>query len=270
MRYKTITSPSNPLVKEALRVIEGKDRRSGQRHAVTLLIEGHRLIEMALASGAAITRVFFTEAYRSRHGGFLKRLSEKGSGLIETTEHILSRMAETETPQGIVAMVSFGVRKLRELSLKSSPLIVVCDAIQDPGNIGTIIRTADAAGVDAVIILPGTCDVFMPKAVRATAGSLFNLPILFSEKGALIEWLGEKAVRILVADVHATRTLYEADLKGPIAFVFGNEAGGVSKDLKEAGELLRIPVLGRAESLNVAMSAAVCLYEAIRQRTMQP
>ncbi len=270
MRYKTITSPSNPLVKEAIRVTRGKERRAGARHAAPLLVEGHRFIEMALAAGAAITRVFFTEAYRSKHVGFLERLSEKASELIETTDHVLSRIAETETPQGIAAIASFKVCKIRELSLKSRPLIVVCDGIQDPGNIGTIIRTADAAGVDAVIILPGTCDVFMPKVVRATAGSLFNLPILFSERGALVEWLGEKAVRILVADVRATKTLYEADLKGPLAFVFGNEAGGVSKDMKDAGELLRIPILGRAESLNVATSAAVCLYEAIRQRTTPP
>ncbi len=261
-RYRKITSLSNPLVKEALRIKEG---RGGERHAI--LIEGHRLLEMALASDAGIRKIFFTEAYRSGHEGFLGQLPEKAAELIETTEHILSKIADTETPQGIVALVTYKVRSLPELSLQTKPFIVVCDGIKDPGNLGTIIRTADAAGADAVITLPETCDPFMPKAVRASAGSIFNIPVVFLEPEALAEWLRKKSISLIVSDVHASPSIYDTDMKKPLAFVFGNEAFGVSEYLKGRSDMrVRIPIPGKAESLNVAMSAAICLYEAVRQR----
>jgi len=262
MRYKKITSLSNPLVREAMRIKEG---RGSERHAI--LIEGHRLLEMARASDAGIRKIFFTEAYRSGHEGFLGQLPEKAAELIETTEHILSKIADTETPQGIVAEASYKRHKLHELSLQRSPLIVVCDGIQDPGNLGTIIRTADAAGADAVVFLPGTCDPFMPKAVRASAGSIFNIPVLFSEPAALMEWLRKKSISLMVSDVHASPSIYDTDMRKPLAFVFGNEAFGVSEYLKGRSDMrVSIPIPGKAESLNVATSAAICLYEAVRQR----
>jgi TrmH family RNA methyltransferase len=260
MRYKKITSLSNPLIKEAL-----KAKKTGQRN--TLIIEGHRLLEMALASGTEISRVFFTENYRSKNEDFLRHVSARASELIETTEQIISRISETDSPQGIAALMSYKTRALREISLASNPLIALCDGIQDPGNLGTIIRTADAAGADAVIILPGTCDPFMPKTIRATAGSIFNLPVLFAEPEELVGWLRKRSIGLVVADAHASRTVYDADFRKPLAFVFGNEAAGVSEHLrKNSDSLVSIPIRGKAESLNVAASAAICLFEAVRQR----
>lgn len=259
-RYKTITSPSNPLVREAVRIKERKKRSD------RLLLEGHRLIEMAADAGAEIHRVFFTGDFRSRNERFLRRLSKK-SELIESTGHILSKLSDTETPQGIIAISSYRPFDLEALPLKENPLIVVCDSIQDPGNLGTLIRVSDAAGADAVIILPGTCDPFMPKVIRSTAGSIFNMPLLFSGPDLLAEWLRGKGIGLFVTDVKAKKTIFEADLRKPSAIVFGNEASGVSEDLKvKADMLLNIPILGKAESLNVATSAAICLYEAVRQR----
>ena len=260
MRYKTITSPSNPLIKETLKAKKTRLRN-------TLIVEGNRLLEMALASDADIRRVFFTRNYRSKKETFLRQLSKKAAELIETTENILSKLADTETPQGVVAEVVYKSSELQGLSLRSNPLIVVSDGIRDPGNLGTIIRTADAAAADAVIILPGTCDPFTPKAVRATAGSIFNLPVLSAEPEHLIEWLGKESIGIVAADVHASMTIYDADLRKPLAFVFGNEASGVSDYFrKKSAVRLSIPIPGKAESLNVATSAAICLFEAVRQR----
>lgn len=263
MRYREITSPSNHLIKETL-----NEKKRGTHD--NLFIEGHRLIEMAIASGAEIRRVFFTSAYRVRNERFLRRLSKRVPDLIETTAHILSKLTETETPQGIVAVAAYRLHKLNDLSLKANPLIVVCDGIQDPGNLGTIIRTSDAAQADAVITLRRTCDVFMPKVIRATAGSIFNIPVVPSDTDEVIEWLRRENLEILVADTRASSTIYEADLSRALAFVFGNEAEGASDKLKGAADmLLKIPIHGRAESLNVASSAAICLYEAIRQRGLK-
>jgi TrmH family RNA methyltransferase len=260
MRYKTITSLSNPLIKETL-----KGKKTLLRKA--MLIEGNHFLGTALESGVDIRRVFFTGKYRSENEAFLIKFSGKKTELIEVTEHILSRLADTETPQGVVAEVGYKGRKLQEVSLQRDPLIVVCDGIQDPGNLGTIIRTADAAGADAVALLPGTCDPFMPKGVRATAGSIFNLPVVFLEPDALVEWLRKKSISLMASDVHASRSIYDTDMRKPLAFVFGNEAAGVSEYLKGKSDMkVRIPIPGKAESLNVATSAAICLYEAVRQR----
>lgn len=262
MHCKKITSASNQVIKETLRE---KQHRQPDR----FLIEGHHLLEMAIASGTEIVRVFFTTEYSSKNDIFLGQISKNGAELIETTDYILSKISDTETPQGIVALARYKTLQLDELRLKADPLIVITDGIQDPGNLGTIIRTSDAAGADAVIMLPDTCDAFMPKAIRATAGSIFNIPIIYSYADMLVKWLREENINLFVTDVKASEIIYKADLTEPLAFVFGNEAHGVSEKLKdEADMLINIPIMGRAESLNVATSAAICLYEAIRQRAL--
>lgn len=260
MQYKKITSLTNPLIREILRQ---KKEKTGH----SLVVEGRRLIEMALSSNTPVERVFFTDTFKAKHDLFLTQLSRKASALIETSDHVLSKIADTETPQGIVALITYRVRNLSEVSLGTNPLIVVCDGVRDPGNLGTIIRAADSAGADAVILLPGTCDPFLPKGIRATAGSIFNLSVLFSRPEAIVEWLRKRSVSLIAADVHALSTIYEADMKKPMALAFGNEAAGVSAYLKRSSNMMvSIPMPGKTESLNVATSAAICLYEAVRQR----
>ncbi len=262
LRSRKITSASNPLIKNAARL---KEKRTGLRS--DFLIEGQHIIEMAVSADAGITQVFFTDRYRSGNEAFLESLPEKGCDFIETTDHIISKLSDTETPQGIVAVVSYKTCELQEISLGRNPLVVVCDGVQDPGNLGTIIRTADASGVAAVILLPGTCDALASKAIRASAGSIFNLPVISSDQGTLIQWLKEKQIVLIAADVSAPSTIYEAELHRPLAFAFGNEAHGVSRQIREkADKVLAIPLLGKAESLNVSVSAGICLYEAVRQR----
>jgi TrmH family RNA methyltransferase len=268
MIHKKITSLSNPLIGKAVDVVK-------RRHNVVknvFLAEGPNLVGMAASAGAAIEEVFYTENFiRTEEGrGLLEQLSNMPSPpgtLAEVTEKILSRISDTESPQGIVATVSHVAVNLYDLQLKSEPLLAACDGIQDPGNMGAIIRVSDAAGADAVVVLPGTCDPFSPKTVRATAGSVFNVPIVFTGHADFIDYLKSRNLDLLVTDVRARRSLYESDLKKAFALVFGNEARGVSDVLlKCASGAIRIPIQGKAESLNVATAAAICLYETVRQR----
>jgi TrmH family RNA methyltransferase len=262
----TIKSPSNPHIREALAI---REKRRKYRHEA-FLIEGFRLTEMALRSGASLKKVFLSEEYAGKREGMSlsRRLSRAGVEVYLINNRLLALISDTETPQGVIAVASYKLCGLDDLMPTPVPFIIVADGVQDPGNLGTIIRTSDAAGADALIILPGTCDAFMPKVIRATAGSIFNLPVVYSDPHALLKWLGERSIIVLVTDVNATLSIFHADLARPLAIVFGNEARGVSEEISRGAEaLVRVPLLGRAESLNVASSAAVCLYETVRQRS---
>lgn len=266
MQFKTIKSQANPHIREALEI---KNKRSKYRQD-SFIVEGSHLIEMAAASSSLIKKVFFTHSFSAKSDSqrLLDLLQKKTIGIFEVSEHILNKLSDTEAPQGLIAIMSFSLSSLEKIQFKDKSLIVAADCIQEPGNLGAIIRTADAAGADAMIILPGTCDIFMPKTLRATAGSIFNIPVVYSEQKAFISWAKENSIALLTADVKAKKNLFETDLIKPLAFVFGNEAHGVNLELRNRADmLLKIPIYGKAESLNVAAAAAVCLYEAVRQRT---
>lgn len=268
MKFKIIKSPANPHIREALEI---KNKR-GKYRQDAFIAEGSHLIEMAAASGHIIRKVFFTHSFSAKAGNLrlLSRLQKKTTEIFEITGHLLNKLSDTEAPQGLVAIVSCSLYSLGGIKFRDKPFIVAADAIQEPGNLGAIIRTADAAGADAVIILPGTCDVFMPKTIRATAGSIFNIPVVYSESESFIEWAERNSIALFTADVNAEKNIFEADLSKPLAFVFGNEAHGINIKISDRADMpLKIPIYGRAESLNVAAAAAVCLYEAVRQRTIR-
>jgi len=262
MRFQAITSPANPKIKELV-LIKKKPSYGG------FLIEGPHLLEMAMASGAGIKRVFLTEEFRTKpkNRTLIKALLKKELEMNEVTEQIMGKLAETETPQGIIALLEIEKKSLDSLAFKGSPFLVVADAIKEPGNLGAIMRTADAAGADALIKLPGTANPLNSKTLRASAGSFFNLPAIEADTEEFLPWLKGKGIKLCGTDARAEISLYETDLKGPVAFVFGEEAHGLSRELRERADLLiRIPILGKAESLNVAAACAVVLYEAVRQR----
>lgn len=296
MKHTKITSISNPIIKEALKIKEkrgpkkitrffGATVRSRYRHEA-FIVEGPHLIEMAAASpDVEIKKVFFTEGFSNRKEGqrLLRQIALsvehrasrcKGQGskdiFIQVSDQVLNKLTDTKTPQGIIAAVSYRPIVLDEIVFKDIPFIVICDGVQDPGNLGTIVRASDAAGADAVIMLSGTCDAFMPKAIRATAGSLFNIPVIYSEAEILFGYLDSKNIALYATDVQAQKSIYESDFKLPVAIAFGNEAHGVSEILLKKAKAVKIPIIGKAESLNVAMAASVCLYEIVRQRHICP
>jgi len=265
MKHTRISSTSNPLVKEA---IEIRRREATNRNGL-FLIEGPHLVEMALNSGSAIKVAFLTESFSIKDDNqkLLQTISQNALQIVDVPEHVMARLADTRTPQGVVAVVSYKVLKLGEITPGPLPFFAVADGIQDPGNLGTVIRTADASGAGAVIVLPGTCDAFMQKTIRASAGSIFNVPVVRSETSALLKWAADKKIALAVTLPDAGTSVFDVDLVRPIAFVFGSEAHGASEELRQAAEMkVKIPLYGKAESLNVATSAAICLYEAARQR----
>ena len=265
MQYKKITSAANRHIREAIQI---RERKTKFRHAASL-IEGPHLLEMAVNGGSRISEVFATEAFicKKEHQGFLRRMASSAGVIFEVTNQVMDRITDTDTPQGIAAVVSFKPVKPGELALQHTALFVVIDGIQDPGNLGTIVRTADAAGADAMFLLPGTCDAFMPKVIRATAGSIFNIPLVAEEPDSLMAWLRERKILLAITAADAEKDIYSTDLSVPLAIAFGNEARGVSSRLRMGADLsVRIPIFGKAESLNVATSAAICLYEVVRQK----
>lgn len=257
MRPKRIESPRNPTAKRA---IEARERRL---EGGEFMVEGPHLVESALSAGAEIRQAFVAEKFKAPRG-LLNRLARSGAEIFEISERVLHKLAGTETPQGILAVVSLRPAELR--SIEPTGPAVVLDGVRDPGNVGTIIRTADAAGASAVILLEGTCDAFGQKALRASSGSVFNIALVHARRKAVAGELRRMGFTVVVTALDAELSIFEADLGGHVALVFGNETKGVSPELRRAADVsVRIPILGRAESLNVASSAAVALYEAVRQ-----
>jgi TrmH family RNA methyltransferase len=175
---------------------------------------------------------------------------------------VLDAMSDAQTPQGLLAVCRLPAVGLEEVLSARPRVVAVLAHVRDPGNAGTVIRAADAAGADAVVVSEGSVDAYAPKVVRSTAGSLFHLPIVTGVAvPAVVGLLRAAGLRILAADGTGRLTLGEVDLTSPHAWVFGNEAWGlIPQDLGSADEVVRVPIHGRAESLNLAMAATLCLY----------
>lgn len=269
MQISSIASTTNPVIKEAVRT---RDRHQQFKNEA-FFIEGPHLLETALQTdGAVLKQVFSTETFLSRPDGrevinaAVRRIGDR-KRVFQVTDPVMEKLCDTGTPQGVAAIVAMPAVSLPELTLHDAPLLVACDRIQDPGNIGTIVRLADAVNADAVILLPDCANPFSPKAVRSSAGSIFHVPVVSADAGMLAGFARDKGFALLAADAHAPRTCFSTDLRRPAVVVFGSEAHGVSTVIRgRATDLIGIPMPGRAESLNVAMSAAVILYEALRQR----
>ncbi|MDA8089379.1 MAG: RNA methyltransferase [Nitrospiraceae bacterium] len=265
MEPKQITSPQNPVIKMLL----GIKRHPGRE---AFLAEGPHLVEAALSDGAEIGAVLVTAGFLAtlkENTTFYSSLRKAALGFYEIPDHLFAKIAEAKTPQGIIAQCRYKELSLGDLKFSGPALMAVSAGVREPGNLGALIRTADAAGADACIILPGSANVFAPKAVRATAGSLFHLPVIEADFRELSDYLKEKKILLAAADAHADKSVYEWDLSAPVAIAFGEEAHGLPSELKrKADALLGIPIRGAAESLNVAASAAVFLFEAVRQRIL--
>jgi TrmH family RNA methyltransferase len=269
MRYSEITSPYNPIIKNALKI----KKRVFKKDKKEFLIDSPHLLEMALSSDLAkIKRVFFTERFLNKNKPFMRHLDRLRSEiqepfLVMVSDSIISRLSDTEAPQGIVSLLSYVFTTVEDIKYKGIPFLVICDGIQDPGNIGTIIRVADAAGADAVIIMPNSCDIFNPKALRATSGSIFNIPVIYTDKEGLLSYLRGNNILLYATDIRSDLYLYKCDLRLPLAIAFGSEAHGIRESILEISDYrIKIPIIGKAESLNVAMAAAISLYEIVRQR----
>ncbi|WP_066640344.1 TrmH family RNA methyltransferase [Desulfolucanica intricata] len=262
-----ITSEANPHIKYLKRLARRRFREEEEK----FIIEGVRFVEEAVSCGWSLETVVYTPRVVQKDRGkrLLDSIAKLNIPTIEVTEAIFSNLSFTVTPQGVLAVVKAYKNNLTNLlQNKQNSLFVMIDGIQDPGNLGTIIRIADAAGAAGVILAKGTVDLYNPKTLRATMGSIFHLPVIMAgEAGEVAEGLLQNGVRLVVGIPQARLPVYHADLTGPVALVVGSEANGVSEKVKALAEYqINIPMPGRAESLNAAAAAAIMCYEAIRQR----
>ena len=254
-----ITSVRNPRVAAALKL----HKRAFRERERCFLVEGAQVLGEAIGSGHGLSTLFHT----GPPGDMVRRAIEGGADAIAVSEEILERLARTVTPQGFVGIAPFVDVPFEDLPEHPS-CIALLHAVRDPGNAGTVLRSADAVGADAVVLTATSVDVYNEKTVRSSAGSLFHLPVVRGpETPAAIDALRSRGVRILAMDADAEADLYEQDLADPVAFVFGNEAWGLPPEVTAlADDVVRVPISGRAESLNLAAAATVCLFEWERQR----
>lgn len=255
-----ITSPQNPRLKLA-RALQGRPKE--RREEGAFLAEGVRLVEEALAANWPVRYALYASGLSERGEALVRKLRETGADVEEVAGDLLQAVSETETPQGILAVL-----ELNALPLPTAPnFVLIPDQIRDPGNLGTLIRTAAAAGVQAVLLPPETVDAFAPKVVRAGMGAHFRLPVHSLEWDAIEQVCRLARLQVFLADMDG-HSCWETDFSGPLALVVGGEAEGASERARSLTDIsVRIPMPGNMESLNAGIAGAVLMFEVVRQRT---
>jgi len=256
-----ITSARNTRVVNARKLTQRKHRSQQGR----FLVEGQQLLWMALDAGFHIREVFYSDPpdhAHSRTRELLDRLSKHGARLMQVTPSILASLSTRVSGDTMVGIVVQPTLTLDDVILPDTPLVLVLDRLQDCGNVGTLVRTADAAGATAVVLLEPCADIYDPRAVRSSMGSLFNLPVIsVGDMGVLTPWLRTNGLRFIAADAHQGNLWGHEALLGGLALCLGNEARGLSSDVFPAVDAwVRLPIRGKADSLNVAIAGGVLMY----------
>jgi TrmH family RNA methyltransferase len=260
-----LTSIRSPRVKSARQLA----KRALRQRARLFLAEGPQAVGEALAAGDVVTQLFVTAAAQPRHTELIELAAGQGADVHLVSGEVMTELAQTITPQGVLAVCRFVDVPLADVPA-GSRLVVVLANVRDPGNAGTVLRTADAAGAGGVIFAGSSVDPYNSKCVRASAGSLFHLPVVTGiPVDEVVRVLRDRGLQVLAADGGATTTLDDLQSAGqlgrPTAWLLGNEAWGLPADVLDlADEAVAVPIYGRAESLNLAAAAAVCLYASAR------
>ena len=257
---EVIKSKDNSTIKEIKRLREKKYRNLYNK----FIVEGFRFVSEALDSKFHVCYVIISETIEEKFKNL--RLNEKikeGTKLIKVSEIILKSICSTDNPQGIAAVVSN-----EEVTMDyNEGFYILADKVQDPGNMGTIIRTADAAGAKGVIVTKGAVDIYNDKTLRSTMGSIFKIPIIIDEDLNYIKKLKCQGFKVMVSSLHTENNFYDVDLRGKIIIAVGNEGSGISEDIYNiSDEKVKIPMPGSAESINVGVAAGIMMFEAVRQK----
>jgi TrmH family RNA methyltransferase len=252
----TITSTDNPRIKAIAKLKTARERkRTG-----LFLIEGHREVQRAITAGVVIeTLILCAEILGDTE------IDTTGCDTLDVSPAPMRRIAMRENPPGVVAVARQFETGLGELRLDDTSLLLIAESIEKPGNVGAMIRTCDGAGA-GLIVADAATDLFNPNVVRASQGSLFTVPIAAAGAEQVIDWLGANDVMVVGGYPDAGRDLWAVDMTGPTAVLVGAEDAGISSTWDGVAEPVRIPMAGMADSLNASVSAALLLYEAIRQR----
>ena len=291
---EVITSPSNPKVKRLLAL---QQKSSARREAGLFVVEGRRELQHCIDAGFEIDTVFYCPSFLASGSGELPLKtsgcagplplpSEAGPSLLrsrgwlrfseavaaspkefEVSEEVYAKIAMREGTEGVIAEVRAKERRLEDLALPERPLVVVLESVEKPGNLGAVLRSADAAGVDAVLFCDPLTDLWNPNLIRASIGAVFTVPCVACSSAEAIAFLKARGIRILTAQLQDSSLYYDCDMTVGTALVMGTESTGLTDAWREAADAhIRIPMLGRLDSLNVSVSAAILLFEAVRQR----
>ncbi|MEN6459445.1 MAG: RNA methyltransferase [Thermoguttaceae bacterium] len=268
----TITSPQNPRVKNAVHL---RDRRSREKQG-RILIDGVRELHRALGAGVRLLEVFVCEplCQSDEARQLLALLPQSGAELLQVSEPVFEKLAFGQRAEGVLGIAETPRLTLETLLAKDTPttrsvapLVAVLEGVEKPGNVGAVLRTADAAGVSAVILADPRTDLYNPNAIRASLGTIFTVPVCEATSNSLQAWLRENGIRMVATRVDGSRPYTEVDYRGPTAILLGSEARGLSAAWTgDDVTAVRLPMLGVADSLNVSVTAAVLFYEALRQR----
>jgi TrmH family RNA methyltransferase len=261
---EVIRSVQNPRVKNLVRLRDGGHRRRQKR----FLVEGRREIRRALECKWALESLFFCEELFKDEEAFeiLHQAEETGLEIVQMGTEPFAKCAYRQGPDGLLAVGIQRDSPLEDLRLPENPLLIILEAIEKPGNLGAIFRTANAAGADAIILTDPVTDPYNPNTIRASQGAFFQMPFVCCDNASAFVFLENNGIQPVPTSPHADKTLWEADLKKPVALVLGAEDTGLSEDWIGNFPAFRLPMSGVTDSLNVSSMAAIALFEAVRQR----
>ena len=260
MRTETITSAQNPKIKNLLLL---QEKSKARREQGLFVVEGRRELEHCLEGGFQVKTVFFCNE-------ICRQVPEVDCLFVELPLAIYKKVAYRDSTEGIIAEVAYKSLTLEELQLPENPLIVVLESVEKPGNLGAVLRSADAAGAHAVLIGDPLTDIFNPNLIRSSIGAVFTVPVVAAPSADIIAFLKARGIQILTAQLQDSSFYYDVDMQRGTALVMGTESTGLTPLWREAADAhIRIPMLGRLDSLNVSVSAAILLFEAVRQRQGQ-
>ena len=278
MRTESITSAQNPKIKNLLLL---QEKSKARREQGLFVVEGRRELEHCLEAGFQVRTLFICPELAGNDalpGAFTRTGPRSGAEgrasspatdplVIEIPENLYRKVAYRESTEGIIAEVECKERRLEDLALTEHPLVVVLESVEKPGNLGAVLRSADAARADAVIVCDPLTDLYNPNLIRASLGGIFTVPTVAATSEETIAWLKARGIRILTAQLQDSSWYYDIDMTVGTALVMGTESTGLTDIWRRAADAhIRIPMLGRLDSLNVSVSAAILLFEAVRQR----
>ena len=278
MRKESITSAQNPKIKNLLLL---QEKSKARREQGLFVVEGRRELEHCLEAGFQVRTLFICPELagdEALSGAFTRTGPRSGAEgrasspatdplVIEIPENLYRKVAYRESTEGIIAEVECKERRLEDLELSEHPLVMVLESVEKPGNLGAVLRSADAARADAVIVCDPLTDLYNPNLIRASLGGIFTVPTVAASSEEAIAWLKARGIRILTAQLQDSSWYYDIDMTVGTALVMGTESTGLTDIWRRAADAhIRIPMLGRLDSLNVSVSAAILLFEAVRQR----
>ena len=263
MRTESITSAQNPKIKTLL---ELQEKSKARRKEGLFVVEGRRELLHCVDAGYEPYAVFYCPEIIS-NADFDAVVEKCDCNYYEIPQHLYDKVAYRGGTEGVIAELRCKEMSLEALQMKENPLVVVLEAVEKPGNLGAVLRSADASGVDAVIVCDPLTDMYNPNLIRSSIGAIFTVPVATASSEDTIEWLKANNIKIYTAQLQDSEWYYDTDMKGGTAIVMGTEATGLTNAWRKAADAhIKIPMLGKLDSLNVSVSAAILMFEAVRQR----